>query len=335
MSAPPRQGTSLGRYQLIALLGKGGMGQVFRAYDTEANRMVALKVLSPQLARDGAFKERLRREANAVARLNNPHVVPIHHFGEVDGQVYLDMRLVDGRDLGTVLNDTGYGLDQRRAVAIVAQLASALHDAHRVGLVHRDVKPSNVLVTDRDFAYLIDFGLVRSAEDAALTATGFAMGTVSYMAPEQLTSAADARSDVYSLTCVLYECLTGRPPFTGDIRQKVAAHASTPPPQPSRVRTGVAAAFDGVIARGMAKDPRARYQSAPELAEAARAAAGQQPPRPQLPPRTVDPAWEPTQYVIPARFGTPAAVPPAAAQGMVFQPPRTPWWRRPRRGDRR
>jgi serine/threonine protein kinase len=161
------------------------------------------------------------------------------------------------------------------------------------------------------------------------------MGTVSYMAPEQLTSAADARSDVYSLTCVLYECLTGRPPFSGDLRQKVAAHASTPPPQPSRVRTGVAAAFDGVIARGMAKDPRARYQSAPELAEAARAAAGQQPPRPQLPPRTVDPAWEPTQYVIPPRFGSSAAVRPTAAQGLVFQPPRRPWWRRLRRGNRR
>ena len=340
------EGTPFGRYRLITLLGKGGMGQVFRAYDTETDRVVALKVLPPQLARDDGFKERFRREAHAAARLSDPHVVPIHHFGEIDDQLYVDMRLIDGRDLGAVLNDADF--TPQRAVAIVSQIASALNHAHQAGLVHRDVKPSNILVTDRDFAYLIDFGLVRATEDAALTATGFAMGTVSYMSPEQLSGRADARSDVYALTCVLFQCLTGRQPFTGDMRQKIVAHTTMAPPQPSRVRVGVSPAFDAVIAKGMAKDPDQRYQSALELAEAARAAvaaparqaAPSQPPVHQAPPH---PAWEPTQFGSQARMSVPPQYAPltnAAPMSPQFGPglpygmppgaaPSRQWWRRP------
>src|ERR1700736_6011167 len=148
----PVEGTPFGRYRLIELLGRGGMGEVWRAYDTDTDRVVALKVLPPHLAQDPGFLERFRREAHAAARLNNPHIIPIHHYGEIDGRLYVDMRLIEGRDLQTVLADGP--LEPGRAVRIIDQVAKALHAAHRVGLLHRDIKPSNILLDGDDFAYL-------------------------------------------------------------------------------------------------------------------------------------------------------------------------------------
>ena len=160
------------------------------------------------------FQQRFRREAHAAAQLNEPHVVPIHTYGEIDGRLFVDMRLIEGRDLQTVL--AAGPLAPERAVRIIEQVAKALHAAHQVGLVHRDVKPSNILVDDNDFAYLIDFGIARAAGETGLTSTGATIGTWSYMAPERFRAAtADARADIYALACVLYESLTGQLPFPG------------------------------------------------------------------------------------------------------------------------
>jgi serine/threonine-protein kinase len=262
------EGTPFGRYRLVELLGRGGMGEVWRAFDTVTNRIVALKVLPAHLVDDQTYQERFRREAQAAAGLNNPHVIPIHDFGEVDGRLFVDMRLIEGRDLHVVLADGP--LEPNRAVHIVTQVAKALHAAHKVGLVHRDIKPSNILLADDDFAYLIDFGIARVAGEAGLTTTGGLIGTLHYMAPERFsTGQADARSDIYSLACVLYESLTGHCPYPGDsLEQQLAGHLATPPPRPSMANPQVPQGFDGVVAKGMAKDPDERYRTTVELAHA-------------------------------------------------------------------
>ncbi len=265
--------TPFGHYQLLELLGRGGMGQVFRAHDTVTDRIVALKVLPSHLAGDPVFQQRFRREAHAAAGLSDPHVVPIHGYGEIDGQLYLDMRLIDGKDLGTVLSEAAGPLTPERAVTIVEQVAAALDAAHAVDLVHRDVKPSNIFVAARDFVYLIDFGIARTTSQTGLTSVGSTLGTMAYMAPERFKSGqSDPRSDVYALTCVLHECLTGQRPYSGDsLEQQLAGHLVTPPPRPSATNPALPKGFDDVIAKGMAKEPDQRYQTAGELAEAARA----------------------------------------------------------------
>ncbi len=265
--------TPFGHYQLLELIGRGGMGEVYRAYDTRTDRIVALKVLPPHLADDATFQERFRRESQAAARLNEPHVVPIHGFGEIGGQLYLDMRLIEGRNLGTILKESDKPLGPAFAVNVVEQVASALDAAHEAGLIHRDVKPSNILITEHDFVYLIDFGLARTAGDVGLTTAGSTLGTMAYMAPERFDGGqVDPRSDIYALTCVLYECLTGSRPYPADsLEQQIAGHTVSPPPRPSATEPKLAA-FDDVIAKGMAKKPEKRYQTAGELAAAARAA---------------------------------------------------------------
>src|ERR1700730_2313440 len=242
----PVEGTPFGRYRLIELLGRGGMGEVWRAFDTATNdRTVAIKLLPPNLAQDDTFVQRFRREAEAAARLNSPHVIPIHDYGEIDGRLYVNMRLIEGRDLQTVL---AHGpTDPARAVRIIEGVAKALHAAHEVGLVHRDVKPSNILLDRDDFAYLIDFGIARGADQTRLTSTGNAIGTFHYMAPERLGDHPDddARVDIYALACVLYECLTGHPPFAGaSLGSLVAAHLNTPPPRPSTSQPNVPKQID-------------------------------------------------------------------------------------------
>lgn len=263
------QGTPFGRYRLQNMMGQGGMGEVWRAYDTATNRTVAIKLLPPQLATDQTFVQRFRREAEAAAKLNNPHIIPIHNYGEIDGRLYVDMRLVEGRDLEEKLADGP--LPPRRAVHIIEQVAQALRAAHKVGLVHRDVKPSNILLDEDDFAYLIDFGIARGADDGGLTGSREMIGSWHYMAPERLMAqGADARADIYALTCVLYECLTGNRPFPGDsLESQVAAHLTASPPRPSVTRPELPAAFDAVITKGMAKVPDERYQTVTELAAAA------------------------------------------------------------------
>ncbi|OBG14807.1 protein kinase [Mycolicibacterium celeriflavum] len=265
--------TPFGHYQLQQLIGRGGMGEVYRAYDTRTDRIVALKVLPPSMAADETFQQRFRRESQAAAGLNDPHVVPIHGFGEIDGRLYLDMRLIEGRNLGTVLTDTGKPIDASLAVKVVEQVATALDAAHSADLIHRDIKPSNILITEREFVYLIDFGLARTAGEKGLTTAGSTLGTMAYMAPERFEGKpVDATADIYALACVLYECLTGVRPYPADsLEQQIAGHMTKDVPKPSAVDPRLAA-FDEVIAKGMAKKPAKRYQTAGDLAEAARRA---------------------------------------------------------------
>jgi serine/threonine kinase PknH len=312
-------GTPFGRYRLVELLGQGGMGEVWRAYDPTMDRPVALKVLPPNFAGDTVFQERFRREARAAASLDEPHVVPFYDFGEIDGRLYVTMRLINGRDMQALLADGP--VRPARAVGIIAQIASALHAAHRIGLVHRDVKPSNILVAEDDFAYLIDFGIARTTEETGLTGTGSVIGTWAYMAPERITTGQiDPRSDIYALACVLHESLTGHTPFpTNSLEQQITAHLTAPPPRPSMLQRGVPQPLDAVIARGMAKNPDQRYQTARDLADAAHNAIT----RP-----TAGPPAQPFTAHVPApptRPATGGPVSPSApiARGLG-QPPRVP-----------
>ncbi|HZU47126.1 MAG TPA: protein kinase [Mycobacterium sp.] len=286
-----------GRYRLIALIGEGGMGKVYKAHDSVIGRDVAIKVLPTELSAEPGYRERFRREAYTAARLTEPHIIPIYDTGEVDGQLYLVMPVIDGVDLQGLLAHDG-PMSPQRSVHVIAQLAAALHAAHTVGLVHRDIKPSNALVTADDFVYLIDFGIAHDAAATKLTSTGMVVGTWAYMAPERFTTGtADARSDVYALACVLYECLTGVQPFPGDsMEQQVGGHLTLDPPKPSRLNPAILAGFDDVIATGMAKIPDQRYQTARELASAAQqaltTATSQPPSAPTLLAESIRPATE-------------------------------------------
>src|SRR5690348_16867694 len=181
-----RLGTRFGPYELNALIGVGGMGEVYRAYDTVKERTVAVKVLRAEMAADPNYQERFRRESRVAAQLHEPHIIPVHDFGDIDGVLYIDMRLVSGHDLKSVLAQQG-PMNPGRAVAVLSQIAAALDAAHAVGLTHRDVKPENVLLTADDFAYLVDFGIARSGTDSGLTTAGSAIGSCAYMAPERFT----------------------------------------------------------------------------------------------------------------------------------------------------
>lgn len=269
-----RLGTRFGPYELRSLIGMGGMGEVYRAYDTVKERMVAVKLLRPEVAADPSFQERFRRESRVAARLQEPHVIPVHDFGEIDGVLYIDMRLVDGASVKELLRSNG-PLDLARAASIITQVAAALDAAHADGLVHRDIKPENVLLTPDDFAYLVDFGIAHVGGEASVTMTGVLIGSSAYMAPERFSGGpVGPPADIYALTCLLYESLIGRPPFeTGDLRQLMSAHMFSPPPRPSIMRRGIPRAFDDVIALGMAKEASARFATAGELAKAVRDAA--------------------------------------------------------------
>ncbi|CAM3540145.1 protein kinase [Kibdelosporangium persicum] len=262
-----------GPYRVEGLLARGGMGEVHRAYDTRHDRVVALKLLTDHAANDEEFRKRFKREAHAAARLREPHVIPIHAYGEIDGRLYLDMRLVEGEDLRRTLTARG-PLSPSAAVDIVSQVAGALDAAHAEGLVHRDVKPSNVILQG-DFAYLVDFGIARPlTSNTDITGTGEAVGTVAYMAPERFgRGPTDHRVDIYALACLLFQCLTGEKPYTSENALAVIfAHANEDPPKPSERRPGVPVGLDQVVATGMAKTPADRFATAGELAAAARQA---------------------------------------------------------------
>jgi serine/threonine-protein kinase len=239
------------------------MGETYRAYDTVKDRMVALKLLRGETTADPGFRQRLWRECRQVTRLQEPHVLPLHDFGEIDGVPFIDMHLVDdGGSLKDLLREQG-GLEPSRAASITAQVARALDAAHAGGLVHLDVKPENILLTHDHFTYLADFGIAAAAGDEKLSRT--------YMAPERFTTGRiGPQTDIYSLACVLYECLTGQPPFEGDDAGELKReHLLAPAPRPSIMRRGVGREYDEIISRGMAKQGAARFGSAGELARAA------------------------------------------------------------------
>jgi serine/threonine kinase PknH len=310
-----RVGSQIGPYRLRRLLGKGGMGEVYEAEDTVKDRVVALKLLPEAVSHDPVFRKRLQREAHSAGRLQEPHVVPIHDYGEIEGLLYVDMRMIDGTDLRKMLKRYG-PMTPARAVAIVRQIAAALDAAHESGVMHRDVKPENIIITRDDFAYLVDFGIANAATDEKLTELGTAVGTYAYMAPERFTNdEVTYRADIYALACVLYECLTGSQPYPGDsVSVVITAHLMQPIPRPSQERPGIPSAFDEVIARGMAKKPEDRYASAGDLAAAANDA---------LTHRDQDQAATILQRSTAATLpGTP---PPAGPQRPIHQtPPPTP-----------
>jgi serine/threonine protein kinase len=273
----PTIGAELGGYRLEALVGRGGMSAVYRAEDLRLGRRVALKFLAPELAANARFRERFLAESRLAASIDHAGIVPIFEAGEVDGLLYIAMRYVEGTDLRALLEREA-PLAADRAVALAAQLASALDAAHARGLVHRDVKPSNALVAVEsgvEHVYLADFGLTKhTTSRGGPTATGQMVGTVDYVAPEQIRGdEVDGRADLYSLGCVLFECLTAEVPFPR--RSEVAtiyAHLEDDPPRASARRPGVPSALDAVVARALAKDPQHRWQTGSELATAARAA---------------------------------------------------------------
>ncbi|WP_370627800.1 serine/threonine-protein kinase [Nocardia brasiliensis] len=280
MESPgPRTGTRFGPYELRSLLGKGGMGEVYQAYDTVKDRVVAVKLLHEELAGDPVYQVRFRRESQAAARVAEPHIIPIHDWGVIDGVLFIDMQLIPGVDLRTLLRSEG-PLTPVRAVGIIEQIASALDAAHAGGLVHRDVKPANILVTEADHAYLADFGIAHTQGDSAVTVVGMAVGSYIYMAPERFDVAEiTGRADIYSLACVLHECLTGASPFpAASMNVLIRSHLADSPPRASAQQAGIPAGFDAVISRGMAKDPADRWPSASEMAAAARAALTTAPP---------------------------------------------------------
>lgn len=314
MTPPPgasRLGTRFGPYELKSLIGVGGMGEVYRAYDTVKERMVAVKLLRTEIAADASFQERFRRESRVAARLQEPHVIPVHDFGEIDGVLYIDMRLVEGASVKELLRSGG-PLTPERATAIVTQVAAALDAAHADGLVHRDIKPENVLLTPDDFAYLVDFGIAHVGGEASVTMTGVLIGSSAYMAPERFSGGpVGPAADVYALTCLLYEMMIGRPPYeAGDLRQLMSAHMFSPAPRPSIMRRGIPRAFDEVVAKGMAKDAVDRYPSAGELAKAARVATTSGASAAPPPPPPVPPAPAPAPPPLPS----PTPSPPAPTQ---------------------
>ena len=276
LSADPRIGTRLLGYEIEAILGRGGMGDVYKAYDPRLKRYIALKLLPPGLAEDTGFRERFLRESELAASLDHPSIVPIYDAGEVGGQLYIAMRYVEGTDLKALIREDG-ALAPARAFALLAQLADALDTAHERGLVHRDVKPSNALLDAAGHLYLADFGLTQSTSNRSeLTATGQIVGTVDYVAPEQIEGEeTDGRADLYSLGCLLYECLTGEVPFPRDTELAVLwAHLYEPPPRPSEHNPALSRAVDTVLAKAMAKSPDERHASCAELVEEAREALG-------------------------------------------------------------
>jgi hypothetical protein len=272
-------GAELAGYRIEAVAGRGGMGVVYRAWHLGLERPVALKVIAPDLAARDEFRARFRRESRLAAALDHPHVLPIYEAGEHDGVLFIAMRWVDGTDLGRELTKSASGLSVDRSVTLTAQVAGALDAAHARGLIHRDVKPANVLLVDEgsiEHAYLADFGLAKREDTGGLTETGRWLGTPDYAAPEQIAGGeVGPAADVYALGCVLFATLTGRPPFERQTAVAVAyAQIHDPPP-----RTGVSGALDDVVAQALAKDPERRFQSATELATAARTAAAGQPRR--------------------------------------------------------
>ena len=330
MSPDPAAGTAVAGYRIVERVGSGGMGVVWRAEETGlGDRPVALKLLPPALAGDPDFRARFLREMRVAAAIDHPNIVPIYRAGEDRGLLYLAMRYVHASDLRRVLEAEGR-LEPARALAILDQVARALDAAHVRGLVHRDVKPGNILLAppvldgDAEHVYLVDFGLARSdSDDRSLGGAGSFLGTPRYAAPEQAAGQpVDGRTDGYALGCVLFECLTGRPPFPGGSGEAVLlAHLESPPPRVTALRPDLPAAIDHVVARALAKAPTDRFPSCRALVTAARQA---------LTPTTPGTPAPGTPHPHPPVPGPPVgeATPPGERGTPVVHTPRgthTPW----------
>src|SRR3954469_2175642 len=277
--ADTRIGTTLSGYRIESVLGRGGMSVVYLADDLQLKRKVALKLLAPELAEDERFRERFLRESQLAASIDHPNVVPIYDTGEVDGLLYIAMRHVAGTDLKAQLRLEG-PLEPNRALALVSQIGNALDAAHERGLVHRDVKPSNVLLTGRagsEHCYLADFGLSTSASDrSAVADPRQIVGTIHYVASEQIRGdEVDGRADIYSLACLLYECLTGDVPFRrGSEVAVIYAHLEETALKASERKPKLTADLDAVLEKGMAKLPDERWETCGALVAAAHSAIG-------------------------------------------------------------
>src|SRR3712207_5755612 len=271
-------GTEIAGYRIESLIGRGGMAVVYRAEDMRLGRKVALKLLTPQLADSEQFRQRFIKESRLAASLDHPNIVPIYEAGEADGQLFIAMRYVIGSDLKGLLAEQGGHLPGDRTLRLFTQIGDALDSAHRAGLVHRDVKPANILVSGQpqstqhgsgDHVYLTDFGLTKRTSDLSggLTGTGHFLGTVDYVAPEQIQGRpVGPGTDIYALGCVLYECLTGQLPFHRDDDAALLwAHLVEAPPPVTGIRPDLPAAVNAVIARAMAKDPADRYATSGEF----------------------------------------------------------------------
>src|SRR4051812_49863267 len=317
-------------HRIEEIAGRGGMGVVYRATELGLDRTVALKLITPALAGDPDFRARFVRESRAAASIEHPNVIPIFRAGEEQDVLYISMRFVDGQDLRELIRRTGR-VEPRRAARIVAQVGAALDAAHERGLVHRDVKPANVLLTQADHAYLTDFGLIKRVGEGAtqLSAPGGWVGTLGYVAPEQIRGErVDARSDVYALGAVLYHALTGRAPYAADSDEAMMwSHLHADPPR----MEGAPAAFDPVIRRALAKDPGDRYPSAGDLGRAALAAAGESvaaAPERQVARGPAAPVASVEDETVVAGAGPPTAATTPAAAGAARRP-RWPWLPRP------
>jgi serine/threonine-protein kinase len=325
----PSTGQQFGAYRLHGLIGRGGMGIVYRAEHEHLGRTVALKLLTPELAASEGFRGRFMRESRLAASLDHPSIVTVYDAGEVNGTLYIAMRFVDGTDLAEVLRGAG-ALPPDRALGLVGQVAAALDAAHERGLVHRDVKPANVLI-DGARAYLTDFGLTKpTAAATQITTAGQFLGTVAYVAPEQIQGVdVDGRADVYALGCVLFECITGQRPFVRDTDVAILyAHMNEPPPRPSAVRPDVPPALDNVVLRALAKAPEQRWATCAAMVAAARAALAERPPQETAalaPPSLAtaplpQPTVEATPTVHPPSLAT-AHLPPSVQAPSPYGPP--------------
>src|SRR3954454_21229225 len=280
-------GTTIGGYRLVQLIGQGGMGVVYLGAHTENGAPVAVKLLTPELARQPGFRERFVRESSYASSLNHPNVIEVYDAGEQDGVLYIAMQLVQGTDLKNLLTQEG-ALQPGRVVRLLSQVADALDVAHSQGLLHRDIKPGNIMIAAGDHCFLTDFGLSKnvSSDSIALTAQGEFVGTIDYTAPELvLGKEADSRLDVYSLGCLFYECLAGQPPFPKERDVEVLyAHIQDPPPRVSAVRPDLPPALDDVIVKAMAKKPEDRFPTCSAFIDSARTIVGEPAPAPGPPP---------------------------------------------------
>jgi eukaryotic-like serine/threonine-protein kinase len=262
---PEPQGTTIGKYQIIELVGEGSMGSVYRGFDPVLNRSVAIKVMSASIARDDALRNRFLREAQSAGSLQHPNVVTIYDFGEVEGHLYIAMEFVSGVDLERLL--VGHeSLSLDRKLDIMIDVLAGLDYAHQHGIIHRDIKPANIRVTNQEHAKIMDFG-VAHLESSNMTKTGVMMGTPNYMAPEQITGAPmSPATDIFSAGAVLYQLLTNAKPFTGDTLHQVLYKVVSEDPIPvTLARPGLPSRLDAIITKALQKDPRARYQSAIEM----------------------------------------------------------------------